>query len=156
MSQEPSPCFAYYQIWGHPTKSFFVGSLVVVDTYGNPVEYVYSDKMRVDELKQLLYGESLEGYLASEVIGSSILEKLTQIPSFIFVNKESLLSFRTKIQIPVLMIKKTGNAQVYDYIPNKNEKGDEILFERLQQNAIQYDIYEPFNRLESRAFSQFA
>ena len=149
--------FGYLDIWENHDENFFIGGILTVNNKGVPKEYFYSDKIKVSELQKLLYGESLKGYLITDIIANKIIDKLEKKPNVIFVKDDSLLNFREICDIPLLKIilENSGERLQYSYTSNKQNQSDVIFMRRMPEHSYHYNLVEPFQRLQESMSYQY-
>ena len=115
----------------------FVGTLLITDSYGIPLEFKCTHAVKATAIQKALYGERLKPYIGIELCGVPLLDSITNYPSVIFIDLQYFIAIRSKIDAPVILINKA-----IDEIKNKPE--DELLE---TENKIfiehEYESFEP-------------
>jgi hypothetical protein len=81
--------------------SGFIGGYLVTNTWGRPLEFRISSAVQPNKVQQILYGDTLRGYLCGEVIGKTLIEKATTAVACVFVDQPMTLDVRLNIAAPV-------------------------------------------------------
>lgn len=79
----------------------FVGGYLVTNAWGRPLEFRLSSAVQPTKIQQILYGPTLAGYLASEVIGKTLFDKSAIRAGAVLVDNPLTLELRPRIDVPV-------------------------------------------------------
>ena len=58
----------------------FLGGYLITNQWGRPLEFRLSTAVQPNRIHQILYGQTLQGYLCGELIGKTLVEKSTAQP----------------------------------------------------------------------------
>jgi hypothetical protein len=139
----------------------FLGGYLITNQWGRPIEFRLSTAVQPNRIHQILYGQTLQGYLCGELIGKTLVEKCTAQAQFILTDKVDALHLRAHVAAPVLLL---GNAtppdgeqaqcvrdaqgrqpDVYCHAGFTEDRAPILdLLERLDGRI---DLHEPFSRI---------
>lgn len=88
----------------------FLGGYLITNQWGRPLEFRLSTAVQPNRIHQILYGQTLQGYLCGELIGKTLVEKSTAQPQFIVTDKADALHLRPHVAAPVLLLGDGGSA----------------------------------------------
>lgn len=77
--------------------SGFVGGYLVTNSWGRPLEFRLSSAVQVNKVQQILYGDTLHGYLCGEVIGKTLIEKSATPVQCVLVDSPMTLDLRLHV-----------------------------------------------------------
>ncbi len=83
------------------TERGVVGGLLVTNRFGRPLEFQCTTPVKPNRTQQILYGPTLRPYLLAEVIGRTLLDKVSVKPHLVLIEADELLDLRTHVDIPV-------------------------------------------------------
>lgn len=83
------------------TDAGFVGGLLVTNRLGRPLEFQCTTPVKANRTQEILYGNTLEPFLFSELIGVTLLDRLQVKSDLILVNQQALLALREHIARPL-------------------------------------------------------
>lgn len=136
-----------------------LGGILVINDLGIPVEFKYSEPVTPTKLQEIIYGNSLEYYLHTEIIGKGLVQRLENKPELILVQDPTLLFDKNTVMVTLLpqpvSEKKESNEVVVNF-SNKsiritfpeNVKVDDSVVQKILDYASKIDILEPFDRVE--------
>jgi len=135
-----------------------VGGLLVTNKFGRPLEFQCTTPVKPNRTQQILYGHTLRPYLLSEVVGRTLVEKISVQPHLILVESEELLSLREFISIPVASLEPADSAADHASLALKLGKqrlrfapGTESDCDSIRKASGQVpetaDLLEPFDRI---------
>ena len=78
-----------------------VGGLLVTSQTGRPLEFQCTTPVKPDRTQEILYGRALRPWLLGELIGSTLLDRVSIKPDLIVVRDEELLELRNHTATPV-------------------------------------------------------
>lgn len=142
------PLFGFMVLNENPPNSYNL-AILVTDQNGHPLECRFTDKMVVDEIKQILYGQTLRSFLA--LTGERLLNILDHKPSVVFVKEDTFLKLREKIDCPIVCLnpKNDNSSNVSSFEVNESFSTDrESVSALLNLFSAEIPLDEPFQRLE--------
>ncbi|MGE4002485.1 MAG: hypothetical protein AB7I48_19980 [Planctomycetaceae bacterium] len=86
------------------TDAGFVGGILVTNRLGRPLEFQCTTPVKANRTQEILYGRTLEPFLFSELIGSTLVDRLQVKPDLILVNQPALLGLREHISTPIVCL----------------------------------------------------
>jgi len=125
------------------------GGCLVTDGMTRPLEFRVSGPIRPTSLQRVLYGDTLQEYICTDLIGVPMLKGLENKPDMILVREAEFLKLRPKTDVPVLWVRATVDGQyVLQAFPGyeaEAEAGRDTLPRRLRGR----NVMEPFTRIRS-------
>jgi hypothetical protein len=127
----------------------FLGGYLVTNQWGRPLEFRLSTAVLPNRVQQILYGDTLQPYICSELIGKTLIDKTTTQAQVIVTDKENVLPLRHLLSIPVgwindpLCEERRGALLSHAQFPQDQGLLDD-LGERLGEA---FDLTEPFVRI---------
>src|SRR5581483_6678244 len=82
-----------------------VGGLLVTNRFGRPLEFQCTTPVKPNRTQQILYGPTLRPFLLAEVIGKTLVEKVSVKPHLVLTESPELLELRLHIEIPVASLR---------------------------------------------------
>jgi hypothetical protein len=79
----------------------YVGGYLVTNLWGRPLEFRLSTAVQPNRVQQILYGNTLEPYLASELIGKTLVDKTATQAQILFTDMRAVLDLRLLVPTPV-------------------------------------------------------
>jgi len=162
----------FYSLYETEIQDSYVGTLLVTDSYGIPIEFKCTHSVKATAIQKALYGERLQPYIGIELCGVPLTKSITTSPDFLFVNEPYLLAMRHKITTPVIIINKpngenTMSTEEYlksgkiivvheynnfapveiQYHPDYAKDGKTTL-ESINEISANFDLIEPFERMK--------
>ena len=139
----------------------FLGGYLVTNQWGRPLEFRLSTAVQPNRIHQILYGQTLQGYLCGELIGKTLVEKCTAQPQYILTDKIDALHLRAHVSAPVLFL---GNGAPPDaeqahcvrpaqdkqpglYCHARFAEDREAIASLLERLDGRIDLTEPFARI---------
>ena len=109
-TQENDAFIAYFAV--HPTedRKGFLGGMLVIDSRGVPQEFQCTLPARPTAAQRALYGNTLESYLFTELIGVPLVNSLNSSPNCVIVGNRMLLGLREHVETPVIHLEKYGES----------------------------------------------
>ncbi len=78
-----------------------VGGLLVTNHNGRPLEFQCTTPVRPDRTQEILYGRMLRPWLLGELIGKTLLDRVSIKPELIVISDPDLLELRNHTRTPV-------------------------------------------------------
>lgn len=136
-----------------------LGGALVINDYGIPVEFKYSEPVVPTKLQEIIYGSSLEYYLHVEIIAKGLVQKIENKPDVFLVQDPVLMFDKNTVMVtflPQVVQEKRENNEAIVNITNaslritffENAKLDESIINKIVEYANKIDIVEPFDRIE--------
>ena len=125
----------FYSLFETDVKDSYVGTILITDSYGIPLEFKCTHSVKATAIQKALYGERLQPYIGIELCGGPLIKSLTNSPDFIFVTAPYLLTMRSKITTPVILINRKEKEKETE--PEEYIKTGKIIIEH------EYNTYEP-------------
>jgi hypothetical protein len=145
----------------------FVGGLLVLNGLARPVEFHCTLPLLPTRAQQLLYGTTLDEFVAGEQIGRALIAKAKVKPQAILTDTLAALSVRHLVDSPIAAIDSawSKNEATLTYPQPARESWHRISIDSykllvMQEfavdskqleaslNAISIDLIEPFGRIE--------
>jgi hypothetical protein len=86
----------------------YIGGYLVTNLWGRPLEFRLSTAVQPNRVQQILYADTLAGYVCGEVIGKTLLEKTTTAAQVILTDTQDAWSLRRVIDLPVVWVAPPG------------------------------------------------
>lgn len=130
-----------------------IGGLLVTNHLGRPLEFQCTTPVRPDRTQEILYGRTLRPWLLGELIGKTLLDRVSIKPELVFVDDEDILELRNHTDIPVAC------TMVSEQDSTKNLEGRRLRFhdahdtdsdfisKQLHLIPGQADLEEPLERV---------
>jgi len=130
----------------------FVGGLLVTNRIGRPLEFQCTTPVRPNKTQEVLYGPTLESFLFSEVLGKTLLDRMSVKPDLILIDQAELLAIRESCSSPVLQLSvksaKNGTSVLDDARTHQGFEADADAIERLRKLVpASADLLEPLGRV---------
>ena len=101
----------FFLLATNPDKSY-VGSMLVTDEEGLPIEYKLTSSINPTAIQRALYGASLEKHIAINLCGTKLFNEIQQKPDVIFVKQEYCILLNVVIEeVTVICIKRNYVVQ---------------------------------------------
>ena len=70
----------FYSLYETDTKDSFVGTLLITDSYGIPLEFKCTHSVKATPIQRALYGERLQPYIGIELCGVPLMKSVINVP----------------------------------------------------------------------------
>ena len=130
-----------------------IGGLLVTNHLGRPLEFQCTTPVRPDRTQEILYGRTLRPWLLGELIGKTLLNRVSIKPELIFVDDSDLLELRNHTSIPVACTAVDDRTSTKDLegrrlrFHDSHDHDSEFLSEQLHLIPGQADLEEPLERV---------
>ena len=137
----------------------YIGGYLVTNIWGRPLEFRLSTAVQPNRVQQILYGQSLPGYLHGELIGRTLVEKTSSSANLIFTDSRPALNLRISLNVPIIWIA-AGEAEPLGLVIRPAQENRPALVghgaypedlprinDVLQQLDSHLDLLEPFGRV---------
>ena len=147
MKNEEPPSIGFIVLHEISSASF-VGAILITDQNGFPLEYRFTEKIQIDEIKRMLYGDSLKSFLMAEIVGINLLNKLEKKPVFI-IAKEEYPQLQKKTNYPILCLENKKKITYQQLIELTREKGLSLDLYKVPKQYFEAEVTidEPFKRI---------
>lgn len=139
----------------------YLGGYLVTNVWGRPIEFRLSTAVQPNRVQQILYGQTLPGYLHGELIGKTLVEKTASPANLIFTDRQTVLELRNSLDLPVVWVAPSETAadeagllirRGADRMPSLVGHGrhpNDVAAIRsvLDQLDANLDLVEPFGRI---------
>jgi hypothetical protein len=141
--------------------SGYLGGYLVTNVWGRPLEFRLTTAVQPNRVQQILYGQTLPGYLHGELIGKTLIEKTSAAATLIFTDRQAVLDLRNNMDIPVIWVATDDASHAEDVLmirPSANSRPALVAnpkfandLSRIQSVMDQLDsnldLIEPFARI---------
>jgi hypothetical protein len=79
----------------------FVGGLLVTNRLGRPLEFQCTTPVKPNHTQRILYGPTLVPFLLGELIGKTLIERVSVKPHVLLVDRGEMLDVREHVPMPV-------------------------------------------------------
>lgn len=137
----------------------FAGGLLIVSPSGRPIEFHCTPPVAENRTQKILYGQTYRGFLFSDQIASSLVQKSKARPELLIADQSELLSLEGIVDTPVAMLcgptdptnRVTGVSVGDEFIVVQNESLD--LQHWIKSACVEFTkslpLVEPFERIRS-------
>lgn len=132
----------------------YVGGYLVTNQWGRPLEFRLSTAVQPNRVQQILYGNTLQGYVCADLIGKALVDKTAARAQFIFTDNEWLLRLRYHVPVPVGLARvqpepdALARVQQPDIMSHSDFPEDARAFADWQgRQGKGFDLAEPFSRV---------
>jgi hypothetical protein len=102
------------------------GGILVTDEETKPQAFHATDAIRPTRLQKLLYGDIMESFILTNLVGLPLLRAAQVKPSLCLIDNKQLLAMRPRLDIPVIWIAKHGEGSA-----DKSASESQLLTSRL-------------------------
>jgi hypothetical protein len=131
-----------------------LGGYLVTNAWGRPLEFRLTTAVQPTRVQQLLYGPTLNEYLAADLIGKTLVEKTATLPALIVTDSVDGLALRSRVGIPVVALGPAVGDVIEFTHPRasmpllmKSEDDRATILDRLERIDPAVDLAEPFARI---------
>ncbi|MEQ9411194.1 MAG: hypothetical protein RIK87_26005 [Fuerstiella sp.] len=141
----------------------YVGGLLVTNHNGRPLEFQCTTPVKPDRTQEILYGKMLRPWLLGELIGKTLLDRVSIKPEMVITSDPDILELRNHTDVPVACTfeadaGKKGRTASADTVSelggrrlsfHQNHAADSQFVSR-QRHLIpgQADLEEPLDRVQ--------
>lgn len=90
----------------------FLGGYLVTNQWGRPLEFRLSSAVQPNRVQKILYANTLQTYICSDLIGKTLIDKTGLAPHLVVTDTQAALDLRYKLDVPVAWIAQTERAQL--------------------------------------------
>jgi hypothetical protein len=107
---DQEPRLAFFAFVSKDEDTVVRGGILVTDGRGKPLEFRCTSPVRPTSLQKLLYGKTLIPHIAIELMALPLMKALRERPVGLFVRDFSVVELRRKIDLPVIQLRRQGEA----------------------------------------------
>ena len=82
----------------------FVAGILVTNQFGRPLEFQCTTAVKPNQTQVILYGPTLVPFVLGEVMGRTLIERVSLKPQLIVTDRDEILELRNHISIPVVCL----------------------------------------------------
>jgi hypothetical protein len=98
----PPPHLGFLTVLHEPGG--YLGGYLVTNLWGRPLEFRLSTAVQPNRVQQILYAQTLAGYVCGEVIGKALYDKTTTPTQVILTDTADALGLRRCLDLPVVWV----------------------------------------------------
>jgi hypothetical protein len=138
----------------------YVGGYLVTNVWGRPLEFRLTSAVQPNRVQQILYADTLAGYVCGKLIGKALFDKTSVPVQLVVTDREAALDLRLDVEVPVVCLQVEADpapvtVNVLDLpggrgrlVCHPRYPGDLAGVEQiLQQIDRSLDLAEPFGRI---------
>jgi len=137
-----------------------VGGLLVTCHSGRPLEFQCTTPVKPDRTQTILYGQILKPWLLGEIIGGTLLERVSIKPDFLVIRDPLLLELRNHTDTPVVCLtddppspeapdETSGPGRRNLRYHAAHQADAERLASQMHLIPVQADLQEPLDRVSA-------
>lgn len=130
----------------------YVGGLLVTNQNGRPLEFQCTTPVRPDRTQEILYGRMLRPWLLGELIGKTLLERVSIKPDLVLTGDDDILELRNHTQVPVACTSESRESSSLGgrrlRFHDQHPADSDFVGDRLDQIPGQADLEEPLERVQ--------
>lgn len=135
----------------------YVGGMLVADRFGRPLEFQCTTPVKPNRTQRLLYGPTLIPFILGELLGKTLMDRVSIKPDLILTNREEMLDLRPLIEQPVLYADSSSNGPperivivgAKPFRAHDDYAADvEAVRKRATAISSESDLHEPLERVE--------
>jgi len=123
----------------------YVGAVLIVDEFGIPQEFKYTEPVSPTPLQKILYGKSLDLYLTVEIIAKSLLSLVESSDQVYYVSSHPATKPEQDQDSEPNECVISSQTESLKFIAKSNFSQDKV--EKLKKIVEEFDVMEPFQRL---------
>ncbi len=152
----------FLSLYDLETPDTYVGSLLVTDENGIPLEFKCTHAVKPTAIQKTLYGDKLKPYIAITLCGVPLFNSITNKPDLIFVNIPFILDIRAEINTPTLLIRRAG--EVINLGSDKQHDNEKLRIENesgvfqplvIQSHIEKKEEAKKYNSIINELFNNF-
>lgn len=142
-----------------------VGGLLITNQHGRPLEFQCTTPVKPNRTQEILYGETLRPWLLGELIGGTLLERVSIKPDIVITSDEDLLELRNHTTVPVACTEAEDDSRSRKSTPSQpvptgfrlgtqnlrfheaHQKDADLLAKQKHLIPDQADLQEPLERV---------
>src|SRR5436305_15194710 len=82
----------------------FLGGYLVTNLWGRPLEFRLSTAVQPNRVQQILYAQTLSGFICGELLGKTLIEKTATPAHLVLTDTADALSLRRVVDVPVVWV----------------------------------------------------
>ncbi|MBI2803627.1 MAG: hypothetical protein HYX68_01420 [Planctomycetes bacterium] len=133
----------------------YLGGYLVTNSWGRPLEFRLSSAVAPNKVQQILYGDTLPGYLCGEVIGKTLIDKTPTAVGIVLTDNPNVLELRRHIEQPVALwhclVEPDASTPGLEVAPrlfcHPQFPADAAAIRELLEKQAGLEFHEPFSRI---------
>ncbi|MCA9117618.1 MAG: hypothetical protein KDA79_21255 [Planctomycetaceae bacterium] len=113
----------------------YAGGLLVTNRMGRPLEFQCTAPVRPNHTQELLYGPTLRSWVFGDLIGRTLVTRVSVKPDVVFVDQPEFLDLRQHVSVPVACVSETDDEPAATGQPATSAGGGTAVAQ--QQNLLQ-------------------
>jgi hypothetical protein len=138
-----------------PADNVFLGGLLITNSLGRPLEFQCTAPVEPNATQTLLYGPTLKPYVLNDLIGKTLLERVSLSPRVVLVDARDMLPLRKLIRQPVACVcdggqqggLKVGRNRLVCHPEFTDDEG--TIVPACAEIPADADVAEPFERVRA-------
>lgn len=107
----------------------YLGGVFIVDLFGRPQLFHYTDPIRPTRIQQVLYGHALERYCRVDIAASALMAQIPDPPAMYVVSDAFLLHAEKHTVVPVAALAATQELPFHEFGHYQHVNEREILLQ---------------------------
>lgn len=130
-----------------------VGGLLVTNHNGRPLEFQCTTPVRPDRTQEILYGRMLRPWLLGELIGKTLMDRVSIKPDVVFTGDPDILELRNHTTAPVACtqdVASGGRAELGGRrlrFHDSHQDDSQFVQQQIDRLPDQADLEEPLQRV---------
>jgi hypothetical protein len=88
----------------------YLGGYLVTNLWGRPLEFRLSTAVQPNRVQQILYADTLAGYVCGELIGKTLVDKTATPAQVVLTDTADAWTLRRVLDVPVVWVAPPGHA----------------------------------------------
>lgn len=137
----------------------YMGGLLITNRFGRPLEFQCTTPVKPNRTQEILYGPTLRPYVLSELIGRTLIDKVSVKPHLLLAEFPELLELRDHLEFPVACfamdsgslagqtseVVKVGQQRLRFHDQHPADAAN--IAKRIGEVPPEADLKEPFDRI---------
>jgi len=82
----------------------FLGGYLVTNLWGRPLEFRLSTAVQPNRVQQILYADTLNGFICGDLVGKTLIEKTATSAQLVLTDTADALCLRRVVDVPVVWV----------------------------------------------------
>ena len=101
----------------------YLGGYLVTNIWGRPIEFRLTTSVQPNRVQKILYADTLQSYICSELIGKTLVEKTNIAVQLLVTDTPSVLDLRLHLETPIAYVARAARVN-----PNQSEEANQPEF----------------------------
>ncbi len=125
----------------------YLGGYLITNRWGRPLEFRMTTAVQPNKVQQVLYGDTLERYLCSDLIGKALFDKTATRVNLLLTDTEAALDLRRHVAVPVAWLPK-GAPKAGELVAHQDYPDDGRHASAVAETLdTMFELAEPFSRI---------